>query len=157
MKRPEILWPVIILLFLIGGTTITLGLLVASNSDGGVQVVDNYYEKAVSWDSLAAITRSSNALGWTVAVETEASLSGRLGHVTVTDGDGVPVAGLIGRILVGRPQTAGFVGEYAMQSTPANPGVYRFQFPNAAPGLWDITIDASIQEKRIVRQIRIEI
>jgi len=144
------------MVLLVASIVTMIAVLVASSSDGGVQVVDRYYEKAVAWDSLAAIRRSSNALGWRADVAIDSFENGRRGRLVMTDADGAPLSGLSGKVTVARPQWAQSIAEHRLLESAVERGVYYFEFPYSEPGLWDLTVDASVGSNRFVNRIRIE-
>lgn len=157
LKRPEFLWPAIIIAFLVGGTTMTLSVLVASKSDGGVQVVENYYAKAASWDSLATLQRSSDSLRWKSTIRTESDREQRFGILEVTDREGSPVTDLSGALVITRPQTTAVLSELTISPSRDKPGLYRFPLPSLEQGLWDISIDAYSGDDRYVKTIRLDL
>lgn len=155
-KSAHILWPAAIIgLLLLSGLT-TAAIFWASRSDGGAQIVDDYYQKSVAWDSIAAVRDQSNLLGWTAAVSIRVEEDGRYGLVTVIDRDGLPVEGLSGVAVVSRPQTSASYGTHAL-APAGTPGFYRFDFPYTTGGLWDIDLQTEKSGHRFARMIRVEI
>jgi len=155
-KTPNILWPAAVVgLLLLSGIT-TFAVLIASRSDGGAQVVDNYYRKSVAWDSLAADRRASEALGWSVHVDI-LPRERATGVVVFTDKNGNAVTGLEGSVTVSRPQTSVVYGTHGFSTGDSLSGRYSFSFPYTAHGLWDLDVVAWRESERFIERIRIEI
>jgi len=129
----NIAWPSVIVLPLLSSVAMMAAVLVAARSDGGAQVVDDYYNRAVAWDSLAALSNASAARGWSVDLDVDADGSASL---SVTDSVGASVTGLAGTVRVRRPQLAEAVGEHAIQSVADQPGVYVFDVDATGRGIW---------------------
>lgn len=155
-KRSDIVWPAaVIALLLMSGVT-TFAVLIASRSDGGAQVVGDYYRKSVAWDSLAAERRESEQLGWIAHVEMRPSPEA-VGVVSFSDRGGRAITGLVGSVTVSRPQSATTYGTHSLAAVDSLSGSYVFSFPYAGRGLWDLDMVAKRGEEKFVRRIRIEI
>lgn len=129
----NIAWPAVIVLLLLSSVAMMAGVLVAARSDGGAQVVDDYYNRAVAWDSLASVRGASDERGWTVGVEVAEDGSALL---SVADSTGAPVRGLSGAVIVRRPQFADALGEYAVRAAAERPGAYQFDVDASGTGIW---------------------
>lgn len=128
----------------------------ASRSDGGAQVIDDYYHKAATWDSTRALQAASDALGWQVDLTTEpANGTARLVQLHIRNQDGTPVTGLQGTINAFRPQQAQMVDETTLVET--EPGVYQQQLTMPQAGLWDIEISATRGDQPFLKRIRLEV
>lgn len=139
---PHIGWPLLIISLLgisIGASMVTV---YASRSDGGAQVIDDYYEKAVNWDASQASQAASDALGWTTTLHLEPSQpSGlRMLVLTVHDSTAAPVTNLRGTVKLFRPDQAGAVATIPLSEAPKAPGSYRQLVPLTDPGLWDVQV-----------------
>ncbi|MGA7306000.1 MAG: FixH family protein [Rhodothermales bacterium] len=155
-KSPNVLWPAAIVgLLLLGGVT-TFAVLIASRSDGGAQVVDNYYRKSVAWDSVAAERRASEALGWVARIEIQPP-DQATGVAVITDKNGEPLTGLQGAVTVSRPQSSVTYGTHSLVEGDSSSGRYSFSFPYRDHGLWDLEIVARRAAERFIDKIRIEI
>ena len=143
MKRipPHIAWPLLIVGFLALGITWSLGVVVASQSDGGAAVIDNYYEKAVAWDEEAALRAKSNAQGWLVDIDRLIGDPPSL-VITILSPSGEPVTGLTGTVQTLRPQKSTPIKQVPLTESSTNPGQYLIPFSESAPGLWDFALDA---------------
>jgi nitrogen fixation protein FixH len=142
---PHIGWPLLVISLLgisIGASLITV---LASRSDGGAQIIDNYYEKAVNWDATHANQAASDALQWTTTLHVEAAQpSGlRLLELTVQDAAGGAVSNLRGTVKLYRPDQARPVATIPISEASDAPGVYRQQVPLTATGLWDVQVVAA--------------
>jgi nitrogen fixation protein FixH len=157
-KHAHIIWPaVIVALLLLSGIT-TFAVLFASRSDGGAQVIDNYYQRSVAWDSVATITRASDSLGWNVNVTIRGDTPHeRTGTVVITDRAGQAIEGLAGTVTVTRPQSAVTFGTHRFVRDDSVDTRYLFEFPYSEPGLWDLDVVASGDGERFVKRVRIEI
>lgn len=148
---PHIGWPLLIISLLgisIGASLITV---FAARSDGGAQIVDNYYEKAVRWDSTQASQAASDALQWTTTLHLEpASSSGlRLLELTIRDSTDAPVTGLRGTVRLFRTDQARPTATIPLSPADDAPGVYRQHVPLSNPGLWDIQVRAARQNAAV--------
>ncbi len=128
----------------------------AAQSDGGVEVIDGYYEKAVNWDERAALEQGSTALGWHLSAEVDPPEVAGLRHVrlSVVDRSGAPVTGLRGTMVVERPQLVATVAEVPLNEDPQRPGTYRQSAPIAAAGLWDFEIRATRDTAVFIERVR---
>ena len=66
---PHLAWPLFVVLLLVIGVGSSLAIVFAARSDGGAKVIENYYEKAIAWDSTSKLTRDSKAAGWIVSMQ----------------------------------------------------------------------------------------
>jgi len=138
----------------------SVGTLIIAQSDGGAQVVDQYYQKASEWDQHAGQEAEDDALGWSVQVAPLASPSSteaREVEFTFTDSSGAPVRELSGTLRAFRPQWVKPVAEAALSEMDETPGAYRLALPDAGAGLWDFEIDAHLGSAHFFRRIRGEL
>lgn len=133
----HIRYPGLVLMFLGGSIIGQVFLFRAAFSNGGPQVEENYYERAMGEAIVERGARisESRALGWSVTVKPEQE------HVIldVRDANGSPLQMVSGEVEVRRPHLAG-VNERARLEPGSRPGEYRFARPLGAPGLWDIEV-----------------
>lgn len=151
-------WPAaIVALLLLSGVT-TFAVLFASRSDGGAQVVENYYRKSVAWDSLSSSRRSSDSLGWHLSLDVRSdALSSEVGLATFMDAEGQAVTGLSGSVTVSRPQSSVVYGTHSLVADDSTAGRYSFSFPYRERGLWDLDVAVSRSGKKFFERIRVEI
>lgn len=132
----------------------------ASRSDGGAQVVENYYQKALNWDERNQLLNASDALGWAVTLQFEPA-SGSDGQAVLVarfeDSEGRPVRNLRGGIKAFRPQTTAVIAEMPLVDIPEQPGVYRQAFAQPARGLWDFEVDVTQGDVRYLKVFRKEL
>lgn len=154
---PHIGWPLLVVSLLSISITASVYTLFAAQSDGGPEVVDNYYEKGARWDESQAARVRGDAL--TVAVDVAPSTGdARLRPVTVTvrDSTGQPVDGLRGTVRASRPQTAGVRATIPLSAADA-PGTYRQMIPLPESGLWDFELDVTHAEDAILTTVRVDV
>lgn len=147
MRIPShILYPGMILGLLGFSISICTILVLASRSDGGPQVIPDYYVQSVEWDERESVRQASRALGWTLDVSFDRHDEGQ---VRVTDGQAQPVVGLDGSVRLRRPQLADDVTVAALVPVDGEPGLYRFEHPPAAPGFWDLVLEGEFQDQPV--------
>lgn len=140
--RPEIAWPAAIILLLLAGAGSAFAVLLFARSDGGAEVVADYYSRGLAWDSTAAVERSVERFGWTVSLEPAAEADGtgmRAVQIGIVDSAGIPVGGLAIDVEASRPHLATPAGRVAA-SPHLQPGVYVAWLPVRETGLWDFTV-----------------
>jgi hypothetical protein len=157
-RSAHILWPAAIISLLLMSVLATVVIMLASQSDGGAKIVDQYYQKSVAWDSMAAIQSGSDQLGWTAAVVVRnTDGAGREGFLSIINRDGLPVDSISGSVSVRRPHSTRLFGTHSIDEVADSHGQYRFDFPYSAHGLWDIELRASRSGSQFVQTFRVEI
>lgn len=147
MRIPShILYPGMVLSLLTFSVCSSIVLVMAARSDGGAQVVPGYYEESVNWDARQVVRRESEALQWDLQLEMDRTADGVL---RVFDVHAQPIVGLEGTLRLRRPQLADDVAVAALQAVEGEPGVYRFEHPEAAPGFWDVVLEGQLKEQPI--------
>ena len=157
---PHITWPLFIVGLLSMSVVTVVITVVAARSDGGPQVIDDYYQKAVNWDETAALQAASDALGWQAELVIPLNppqTTPRLVEVTLRDREGRPVAEAQGTIRAFRPHLAEAVAEHPLTAAPETPGLYRQSLPIHQAGLWDFEIIATQDSLRFQTTIRKEV
>lgn len=149
---PNIFWPGLIIallsLSIIGSFT---GLYFAQ-SDGGPQIVPDYYEKSVEYDETYDARRKALELGWQV----DAELQDDRGRMTVGDDEGQPVDGLEGTLTYHRPDLAEPIATVELEAT-GEPGQYHFDDITDRPGYWDLVVEIWRGDEVYVDSIRISV
>ncbi len=155
---PHIAWPLFVVGLLLLGVVSTIGVLFASRSDGGPAVIDNYYQKAVAWDSVATVQEQSLALGWTVGVTIDAADEQGLHTVrfVVSDRLGTAVEAEELRLALRRPQLADPIAVSVVPHAEA-PGEWVFTTDQLTRGLWDFEVDVRADTHRFVTTVRKEV
>jgi nitrogen fixation protein FixH len=153
---PHILYPGLVICLLIFNVSMGITILTAARSDGGAQVVDDYYQKAVNWDEIQALRQQSKALGWKLDLEVQVGteLADKLGHLRIVDAEGQPVSGLTAEVMVRRPNLTEPVAVVQLQELEAG----HYVFPNhvADPGIWDFVLKGERDERPYVAELRRE-
>ena len=156
-KAPHIVWPAAINGLLLLSVITTFAILWASQSDGGAQVVNDYYRKSVAWDSVSAARDASERLGWSLNVNMDAAIGSGYGTFAIADEGGSPVLNLTGSVSVTRPQSAALYGTFDLMAVDRTPGSYRFEFPFSGRGLWDLDFRVRSVDLSYSRKVRVEI
>ena len=150
---PQIFWPGISIALLIFCVGSQVGLVLASQSDQGVQIEDNYYERSLEGDAHQALRERSRALGWTV----EATLDDSGATLEVRDREGAPVVGLTGEVEFRRPSLAGAIHKASLKPIPGKPGTYQVDADVTQRGLWDLILRVERADTRFITELRREV
>lgn len=154
---PHIAWPAFVVALLLVGIGSAFNALFAARSDGGAQIVEDYYDVALGFEDEQVAQAASAALGWTSEVEVGACEGGLCAvELTVRDRAGAPVTGLTGVLETSRPQTAGVIAKIPLAPKEGAPGVYRQLVPMSAAGLWDFAVDARLGDDRYLTTTRLD-
>ena len=128
----------------------------AARSDGGAQVIDDYYHKAATWDSTRTAQAASDALEWKIEFPCEpADSTTRIVRLRVQTQQGEPMSGLQGTMNAFRPQHAPRVDQTAL--VEKEPGVYEQPLAVQESGLWDFEIAATRDGTPFLKRIRLEV
>lgn len=150
----HILWPAIIILLLLSNIGIAVGTLVISRSDGGAQVVPEYYSAAVAWDSVSTSSQQFSDLEW--KVEIAPSRETQSLAVTIADRNSRPVSGLDITLTLGQPHRSSPVGNFTMHMV--RPGFYQVtEVPYRGHGLYDVELAIASDSLKTRTRRRIEI
>lgn len=143
-------WPgfIITLLSIAIGASFTI--LYFAQSDGGPQVIPDYYEKSVSYDELYDARQASIELGWEVDVR----LTGAQGELMVRDRAGDPVSGAQGTLTFYRPSLADAVDSVELSERAGDPGLYDFEDAAKLRGYWDLKIKLERGEEAFIKMLR---
>ncbi len=149
----HIVWPAFVIGLLLTSVVMMMVVLYLASADGGAQVIDNYYQKAVDWDVQRAEEARSDALGWSAALTVAPGSAGSLVTCVITDAAGDPVTGLDVRLTAFRPQ---FANPQAAARLPGGeaPGTYVAEVPLYGRGLWDLHVRAVNDSAVFVETIR---
>lgn len=143
----HILYPGIVVAILSYSLISSFFLVRASQSDGGAQVLENYYERSVHWDDHQAVASYSAGLNWDLSWDL---LDGSESYVTIVDAYDTPVVGVGGTLRLRRPQLAEDVSVRELEAVASRPGVYRFDQVELSPGYWDVVLEGEYNERPIV-------
>ena len=149
-KQSGAIWPVAVVILLLSSVTLMASVIVAARSDGGAQVVENYYDQAVDWDSTASIRANTGRRNYVVALSVRRGADSITGALSIQDSLLAHISSLIGRVTVSRPQFASSLFETDI-SWDKEHSVYTFVAPIAdlassegmaagqLDGLWDFS------------------
>lgn len=132
-------WPLLVIALLLSSVVVMGFVVLAATSDGGAQVIDDYYNEAVQWDSLASARSAASRLGWTATLEVSSGPDGVEGVVSLIDSTGTALAGRSAVVQLRRPQLADIVAESPAREGSVS-GTYVFSSTASGAGLWDIQI-----------------
>ena len=137
-------WPFLLVGLLASGVGANLYFLARALDDPSFAVEPDYYAKAVAWDAHQAQERTNALLGWRLRIDVGgADPSTGRAHVsaTLTDRDGVPVAGAIFDLEAFHNARAGDVLKATLRET--NGHDYVAELPILRPGLWEFRVAAA--------------
>ena len=158
IQNPAVAWPLAIVALLLFGISTAVGTLVIAHSDGGAQVVEDYYQKAANWDAHAAEQAASQALGWRVTLTLASTPDApHTTDLTIHDAQGQPVTDLAGTLRAFRPNRVGALDETSLSALPDAPGHYRQTLTLTERGLWDFEVIAQRDTLRFETVLRKEI
>ena len=154
---PHILWPSLIITLLLSSVAMMIGVVVLARSDGGAQVVENYYQKATRWDEQKSLITQSRSLGWNP--DCSLRLQGQKNTVLLCsfeDAAQQPVSQLSISATLYRPQYTDAI--VTLELAEKSPGLYEaFYHESSSSGLWDIDITAKKDSLLYVNRIRTEL
>jgi len=130
-------WPAGVVILLLS-SVITMGsVILAARNDGGAQVIEDYYQKAVQWDSLNAVKAVNKAPDW-VSVLTMSADSLRF---MLNDSLGQAVVLTDVTVELDRPQFSATSRSLILE--PALSDGWVAPIPVLERGLWDVNIQAN--------------
>ena len=140
------------------GMIATFGVLYASQSDGGPSIVNDYYAKAVAFDSLAVLRNEVAQRGWAINLklgEFADASNDRAVRLHVVDRNGLPIEGLQGTLFAFRPQSVEMVASAELEAE--GPGIYTVWLPVNARGLWDFELEGQYGASSLLHRMRTEV
>jgi nitrogen fixation protein FixH len=155
MKRGS-WWPIAITAVL--ATTVAANIWVATiaSDDPSFAIEEDYYQKAVAWDSTLAQARSNARLGWRLTPTLR--LTGSDGRArlsaTLTDSAGTPITGASVRVSALQVSRANAIHRVTLLASA--PGVYDSQLEAARPGQWELRFDVSSGSTHFTDVARVE-
>lgn len=155
-------WPLFLMSFLVMSVTAQGILVYVATRPDVPQPLDDYYEKSQRWDRDSALRSASTQLGWTVHFDVprgDQYLKGmpRPVDLEVTGKDGQAVTGLSGELVALRPSNQRLNSRGTLTELPHAPGRYRTLVRLAAPGIWELNVDARRGGVRFVHTQRVSI
>ena len=130
-------WPLMVVALLVSSVVMMMGVVMAARSDGGAQVLDNYYEQAVQWDSIATVRDAAQLRGWTASLQLDKQEERVVGFVSIADSSGVPISREAAQVRLSRPQYSETVANIDA-TWDDEVSAFRFSSESMRPGLWDI-------------------
>lgn len=134
-------WPGLIITLLLSSVVWWTSMLFIAKSDGGPQVVENYYQQSVEYEETMALRSAAENSGWKVDVDWSVPQQ-RAVQLRFVDKGGRPVAGLEGTVELRRPELAEAVGQAELEPVEGTPGAYAVEVVPNRSGLWDMIIRA---------------
>jgi len=155
-------WPMFVLGIMVMTFSAYVVLVYVATRPNAPRPIANFYQRSLEWDADAAIKAASQKLGWSVQLEIPrgaqyAVAASRPVDVTVRDREGAPVTGLSGQLVAVRPADTRLDNASALTELPHAPGHYRALARLAAPGIWELSVDASLGTTRFVYTQRISV
>lgn len=145
------IWPSLIVFFLVFNIGWSMTLLFAAQSDGGAQIVPDYYQKSVDFDQEIEARQRARARGWNL----DAALQADHGLLRLQDGQEAPVEGVEGVVSFNRPFLTEPLATVALQADPEVPGAYRFDNLANQAGLWDLEFHLTQNDTPTVHPVRL--
>jgi nitrogen fixation protein FixH len=133
-------WPIAIAAILALTVGANFWILAVANSDRGIAIEPDYYQKAVAWDSSMAQARANVALGWRVTPSL-AAFTARDGadlRVTLSDSTGAAIADATVKVSAFFNARAGEISDATL--VPRS-GAYETRLPVHRSGLWELRFD----------------
>ncbi len=146
-------WPGFIIAQLSIAIIASFTILYFAQSDGGPQVIPDYYERSANYDDIYQARQASIELGWQVDVR----LGGEYGELILRDRSGEPVDGASGSLAFYRPSLAEPVAISDVHPKSGTPGHYIFEDAAELRGLWDLDINLERGDDFFITVLRREI
>lgn len=145
---PHIFWPGMVIAFLGFTVASQMILLMASRAGDGLQVEEDYYDRAVDWEAQQDLKAHSKNLGWRVELgfPGEFAEGGSVVEIAIVDSHNEPVEGLEGTLTLRKPSRSGAISTQKLTQAAGKPGVYRSEAPITNAGLWDFIIEIERDE-----------
>lgn len=135
---PHIFWPGMVFAILGMSVIANMVLLYKASNDGGAQIIENYYDKAVRWDETKAKATASSSLGWSTQIDVTGAGDHRVVVIRVSDPNG-PVTSLNPTVTLRDPTLIDPIASAEMVLTG---DAYVATLPFPRDGLWDVQIQA---------------
>ena len=148
-------WPGMIIGILSFSVIANILLVMASRSDGGAQIIDNYYEKAVKWDEHQADLKRVSEMGWDVQILVGPHAEKRAIRFVMQDKNGTPLSGLTPHVVVTSPAKLEPIAD--VELVPAGPGVYATEITIPHNGFFDFELTAPLGDGDFVTRKRVEV
>lgn len=155
-------WPLFLMSLLVMSISAHGILVCVATRPNAPRPIAGFYERSQQWDSDSAERAASKQLGWKVDFSIPAGqqyLTGmpRPVDVAITDRDGQAVSGLAGKLLAKRPSDQRLNARGELYELPHAPGRYRSLVRLAAPGVWELSVDARLGKLHFVHSDRVDV
>jgi nitrogen fixation protein FixH len=139
------------------GSTVAANVWVATiaSDDPSFAIEQDYYRKAVGWDSALAQARENRRLGWRLTSALDPGVAGaaRL-RATLTDSMGTPISDADVRVSAIHISRANDV--YRVTLVPTGPGVYDAPLDTRRAGQWELRFDVTSGSTHFTDVVRVE-
>jgi nitrogen fixation protein FixH len=149
-------WPIGIATILAITVGVNIWVAVIANDDPSFSIENDYYRKAVGWDSTMAQMRENARLAWHIepAFDTFTTRDGAMLHVRLSDAAGAPIRGATVRVAALYNARAGQILEGTMSAD--TPATYVLHLPVTHPGEWEVRFDIHHGADRYTSSVRLE-
>ena len=148
--KSDMMWPALIVGMLLFNITASMTILYFATSDGGPEIIPDYYAQSVEFNQEMKARQASIDSGWAVTVE----IDERQGTLRAYDAQDQPLTGLDGTVAFYRPQLAESLGTVDLEPLAGEPGHYRFDNIASQSGLWDLSLTLESPELIYVDRVR---
>jgi len=151
-------WPAIVIALLATHLTVGGVMLYFATMDPSFAVEEDYYAKALAWDSTARQRGENAELGWSASVRVADSagpLLERAVTLTLVDAAGAPVERAGVRLVAFHNARSDDRLESAMSES--RPGVYTADLRIRRPGVWEFRVTAERGADRFTDSLRSDV
>jgi len=147
-------WPIGIATVLAATVGANIWIAVVANDDPSFAIEQDYYKKAVAWDTTLARREASRRLGWHIEPVLGAmTRDGVQLHVTLVDSTGAPIEGATVKVSAFYNARAGTLVNATLRSGASE---YTAQLPVHHAGQWELRFDVTRGTDRFVSTSRVE-
>jgi len=152
-------WPIGITAILATSVVGNLIMMRVANNDPSFAIEDNYYQRAVDFDTTMQQQRRSDALGWTAAVAIHGVRRGAgVLRVQLSDSSALPIAAdSVVAVAFFNARANERVRLILTHESTDAPGVYRHAIAVAHSGQWEVQIGAWRGNEHFVSSTRVEV
>jgi len=149
-------WPIGIATILALTVGANIWVAVIANDDPSFSIENDYYRKAVGWDSTMSQMRQNARLGWHVAPAFDAftARDGATLQLRLSDSTGATIRGANVHVAALYNARAGQVLEGTMR--PDSAESYALRLPVTYPGQWEVRFDIHRGNDRYTSSVRLE-
>jgi nitrogen fixation protein FixH len=154
--KPGLGWPIGVATILALTVAANIWVAFIANDDPSFSIENDYYRKAVGWDSTMAQMRENARLAWRVEPKFDefTANGGATLRVRLSDSGGMPIPGATVRVAALYNARAGQILEGTMSAD--TPATYALHLPVAHPGEWEVRFDIHRGSERYTSTVRLE-